>query len=136
MTGGVEAAGGIAAGAFALFALALMVFMATVQPIWCVVDCAVDRRRSGVGKAVWIVVLILLFGLANWFYGAFAAAGPWLRRVSRLAWLVALLLLVAFIAMYNMSENFRRGIDDEWERKREFMVLAAGGPAAAGEETR
>lgn len=125
MESGIATMGGITVGAFALFVAALMLFMATVQPIWCVVDCAVDRRRSGLSKGVWIVALILLFGLANWFYGAFAAAGPWLRRVSRLAWLIALLLLVAFIALYNMSESFRRGIEHEWERNRDLVVLAA-----------
>ena len=72
-----------------LVAFALMLFMVLVQPIWCVIDCAVDRRRSGFGKGVWIVVLIVLYGVANWFYGALAADGAWLRRLTRLAWLFA-----------------------------------------------
>ena len=123
MTAGLDSVAALALGAFGLFALALLLFMATVQPIWCVVDCAVDRRRSGASKGVWIVVLILLYGLANWFYGAFAASGPWLRRVTRVAWLIAIVLVIGFIAMYNMSEGFRRGFDHEM-RTREFVVLA------------
>jgi hypothetical protein len=123
VTAGLDSVAAIALGAFGVFALALLLFMGTVQPIWCVVDCAVDRRRSGVSKGVWIVVLILLYGLANWFYGAFAATGPWLRRITRVAWLIAIVLLIAFMAMYNMSEGFRRGFDHEM-RSRDLVVLA------------
>ena len=116
-----------AMAAFTMVALALMLFMALVQPIWCLVDCAVDRKRSGGSKAVWIIALILLYGILNWFYGAFAAAGPWLRRLTRLAWLFAFLLVIGFFAMYWMHADFRRGIDQEWRRSRELMVTA---PAA------
>ena len=51
----------------------LLLFMVLVQPIWCVVDCAVDNRRNGGNKAVWIIVLLVFWGVANWFYGAFSA---------------------------------------------------------------
>jgi hypothetical protein len=123
MTADVGSLAMLALGAFALFTLALFLFMATVQPIWCVIDCAVDERRSGLSKGVWIVAIIVLFGLANWFYGAFAAAGPWLRRITRAAWLIAILLAIAFVALYNMSDGFRRGLDHEL-RTRELVVLA------------
>jgi hypothetical protein len=125
MTDGLDTVAGIALGAFLLVGFGLMLFMVLVQPIWCLIDCAVDTRRSGPSKAVWIVALVVLYGMANWFYGALAAGGAWLRRLTRLAWLFALLLLFAFIAMYNMSEGFRRGIEHEWNRSREFMVMAA-----------
>ena len=107
---------------------ALMLFMVLVQPIWCLVDCAVDARRSGPSKAVWIIVLVSLYGFANWFYGAFAADGRWLRLLTRLAWLFTFLLAVTFIAMYNMDEGFKRGIEREWHRGRDLVVLAV--PAA------
>ena len=110
--------------AFMLTGFALLLFMIVVQPIWCLVDCAVARRRSGGSKGVWVVALVLLYGVANWFYGAFAAEGVWLRRLTRLAWLFAILLVLGFIATYNMSEGFRRGIDHEWRRGRELVVLA------------
>jgi hypothetical protein len=129
MMSGVDTVAALAVMAFALVAVALGIFMALVQPIWCLIDCAVDRRRSGASKAVWIVVLVLLYGIANWFYGAFAAAGAWLRRLTRLAWLFAIVLVIAFIALYNMHEEFRRGIDQEWRRGRELMVLAPGAGA-------
>ncbi len=106
----------------------LMLFMVLVQPIWCLVDCAVARRRGGGSKAVWVVLLVVLYGLANWFYGAFAAEGPWLRRLTRLAWLFSILLLIAFIAMYNMNEGFKRGIEREWQRGRDLVVLAPATP--------
>ena len=44
----------------------LLLFMVLVQPIWCVVDCAVDNRRNGGNKAVWIIVLTVTF-LALYF---------------------------------------------------------------------
>ena len=124
MMAGIDTVAAFALGAFMLVGFALMLFMVLVQPIWCLVDCAVDRRRSAVGKGVWIVVLIVLYGMANWFYGALAADGAWLRRLTRLAWLFALLLVIGFIAMYNMSEGFRRGIDEQW-RNRQLMVMAS-----------
>ncbi|MGB2817087.1 MAG: hypothetical protein WBA53_07955 [Burkholderiaceae bacterium] len=123
MMPGLDTVAAIAVGAFMLVGFALMLFMVLVQPIWCVVDCAVDRRRSAVGKGVWIVVLILLYGVANWFYGALAADGAWLRRLTRLAWLFALLLVIGFYALYNMSDGFRRGIDEQW-RNRPLVVMA------------
>ena len=124
MMAGVDSVAAFAVGIFMVFAFALMMFMILVQPLWCLVDCAVDRRRSGGSKGVWIVVLVLLYGVANWFYGALAADGAWLRRLTRLAWLFALLLLIGFIALYNVSDGFRRGIDQEWQRSRELVVTA------------
>jgi hypothetical protein len=119
----IDSVAAYAITAFMVIAFALMLFMALVQPIWCLIDCAVDRRRSGGGKAVWIVVLILLYGIANWFYGAFAAGGRWLRRVTWLAWICAILLTIAFAAMYSMHEDFRRGIDQEWRHGRDLVVV-------------
>jgi hypothetical protein len=124
VTAGIDTVAAFAVGAFMLVGMALMLFMVLVQPIWCLIDCAVDRRRSGFGKGVWIVVLVLLYGVANWFYGALAAGGAWLRRLTRLAWLFAILLVVGFVALYNMSEGFRQGIDQKWQRNRALMVMA------------
>lgn len=99
---------------FGLAAAMLMLFMAFVQPIWSVIDCAVDDRRGTGGKVVWIVALILLWGVANWFYGAFAAANKGLLRLTRLAWALAIGLIVAFLVTFNMSVDFRRGVEKEW----------------------
>ena len=129
---GLDTVAAIALGAFALLALLLLLFMATVQPIWCVIDCAVEPRRSGLNKGVWIVLLILLYGLANWFYGAFAATGPWLRRLTRAAWLIAIVLVIGFVAMYTISESFRRGLEQEM-RSRDLVVVAPLNRAQPGE---
>jgi hypothetical protein len=123
MMAGLDAVAALAISAFMFVGLALMLFMVLVQPVWCLIDCAVDTRRSGPSKAVWIVVLIVLYGVANWFYGALAADGRWLRRLTRLAWLFAFLLVIGFIAMYNMSEGFRRGMDRQWQRSRDLVVM-------------
>ena len=133
-----ETLSGVAAlaltGFFVAFGL-LMLFMALIQPIWCIVDCAIDDHRGAAGKVVWIVVLILLYGLANWFYGAFAAGGKALRRLTRLAWIFAIILAIAFAALFYTHAEFRRGIQDEWKR-HEFVVQdtgplrATGGPGA------
>jgi len=132
-----EALTGLAAFAVFGFILAfglLMLFMALVQPIWCVVDCAIDGRRGTAGKVVWIIVLILLWSVANWFYGAFAAANTTLRWLTRLAWALAIALLIAFVAMFSMHDEFRRGIEQEWRDYRGVMVQQSPsrgpGPAA------
>ena len=132
-----ETLSGFAALALLGFVVAfvlLMLFMALVQPIWCVVDCAIDGRRGTTSKVVWIIVLILLWSVANWFYGAFAAANTALRRLTRLAWALAIGLLIAFVVMFSMHGEFRREIEKEWRDYRGTMVrespLRGPGPAA------
>jgi len=100
----------------------LLLFMALVQPIWCVVDCAVDNRRNGGNKAVWIIVLLVFWGVANWFYGAFSADRGALRRLTRLAWISIIVLVVAFMALYFTHAEFRKGIEEEWHKRPEFTV--------------
>ena len=115
--------------ALALFGFAitfgvLMLFMVLVQPLWCIVDCAIDNKRGTAGKVVWIILLVLMYGVANWFYGAFAAAGGALRRLTRLVWLLVIALLVAFLVMYWNNVEFRRGIEREWHKHQQLVVLA------------
>ena len=100
--------------AFGMASALLMLFMALVQPVWSVIDCAVDDRRGALGKVLWILALILLWGVANWFYGAFAAANGVLLRLTRLAWVLAISLIVAFVVFFNMSAEFRRGVEKQW----------------------
>jgi len=111
-----------------------MLFMVLVQPIWCLVDCAVDRHRSGVGKAVWIVVLILLYGVANWFYGALAADGAWLRRADAPGVALRPPARLGFIGFYNMSDGFRRGIDEQWHKQQLVVSVPAFAALKAAEE--
>jgi hypothetical protein len=132
-----ETLSGFAAIALLGFVVAfflLMLFMVLVQPIWCVVDCAIDGSRGTAGKVVWVLLLILLWGVANWFYGAFAAANTALRRLTRLAWALAIGLLIAFVVMFTMHGEFRREIEKEWRDYRGTMVQASPprgpGPAA------
>jgi len=102
----------------------LMLFMVLVQPVWCIVDCAIDNKRGTVGKVVWILLLLFMYGVANWFYGAFAAAGGALRRLTRLAWLLLIALVVAFLVLYWNNVEFRRGIEQEWNKTQQLVVLA------------
>lgn len=121
-----ETVTGFAAIALLAFFLAfglLMLFMALVQPIWCIVDCAIDRKRGTAGKVVWILLLIFMFGVANWFYGAFAAAGGALRRLTRLAWLFLILLVAGFVLMYWGNVEFRRGFEREWNKHQQLIVV-------------
>jgi hypothetical protein len=104
---------------------ALLLFMALVQPIWCVVDCAVDAKRSTGSKVVWILALLLLWGVANWFYGAFAATARALRRLTRLAWILIIVLVAAFFALFYSHAEFRRGIEREWQKRPELTVQLA-----------
>jgi uncharacterized membrane protein YidH (DUF202 family) len=119
---------GFAALALLGFGLAfalLMLFMALVQPVWSVIDCAVDDRRGTLGKVLWILALVLLWGVANWFYGAFAAANKGLLRLTRLAWALAIGLMVAFLVVFNMNAEFRRGVEKEWRNYGGGLVVHA-----------
>jgi uncharacterized membrane protein YidH (DUF202 family) len=123
---------GFAALALLGFGLAfalLMLFMALVQPIWSVVDCAIDRKRGTLGKVLWIVALILLWGVANWFYGAFAASNRLLLRLTRLAWVLMIGLVVAFAVYFYLDADFRRGVEKEWHER--VLVVQAPAPGAA-----
>jgi uncharacterized membrane protein YidH (DUF202 family) len=115
----------IALMAFGLAFALLMLFMALVQPIWSVIDCVVDNRRGTLGKLLWILALILLWGVANWFYGAFAAANKGLLRLTRLAWAFAIALGVAFLVIFNLNAEFRRGIENEWRNHGGGLVVQA-----------
>jgi len=129
---------GFAALALMAFGLAfalLMLFMALVQPIWSVIDCALDNRRGTLGKVLWILALIVLWGVANWFYGAFAAANKGLLRLTRLAWAFAIGLTVAFLVIFNMNAEFRRGIEDEWRNRGGGLTVQAD-PAAGSHNGR
>jgi len=103
----------------------LMLFMALVQPIWSIVDCAIDTRRSTLGKLLWVLALILLWGLANWFYGAFAAANRALRNLTRLAWVLAIVLAIGFALLFQWHGEFRRGIEREWHEHGSVLTVRA-----------
>lgn len=122
-------------GFFVAFGV-LMLFMVLIQPIWCLVDCAVDNKRGTASKVIWIIVLIVLYGLANWLYGALSASGPALRRMTRLAWAFAIVLLIAFATMFFTHADFRRGIEQEWKHRREFTVMVLDDRYGAGQEVR
>ncbi len=103
----------------------LMLFMALVQPIWSVVDCAIDPRRGTLGKLLWVLALILLWGVANWFYGAFAAANKTLRNLTRLAWALAIGLVIAFALLFHGHVEFRRGIERQWQEHGPVLTVRA-----------
>jgi hypothetical protein len=130
MTETLTGLAGLALTGFMVAFAILMLFMVLIQPIWCIVDCAIDARRGTVSKIVWIILLVVLYGLANWFYGAFAAAGGALRRLTRLAWAFAIVLLIAFLAMYWSHAGFRRGIEQEWNKRHQMVVMIVVAPNA------
>jgi hypothetical protein len=103
----------------------LMLFMVLVQPIWSVVDCAIDPRRGTLGKLLWVLALILLWGIANWFYGAFAAANKALRSLTRLAWVLAIGLAIAFALLFHWHAEFRRGIERQWQEHGSVLTVRA-----------
>ncbi len=123
MTTGTSALVAFALAGFVFSSFGLFLLMVLVQPIWCLIDCVADNRRGRASKIVWIILLIALFGVANWFYGAFAASGRALRWLTRLAWVFAILLVIAFAAMYFSEGEFRRGLDLEWRQRRGMTAM-------------
>ena len=103
----------------------LMLFMAIVQPIWSVVDCAIDPSRGTPGKVLWVLALILLWGVTNWFYGAFAAANKTLRNLTRLAWVLAIGLVIAFALLFHGHAEFRRDIERQWQEHGKVLTVRA-----------
>jgi ABC-type amino acid transport system permease subunit len=103
----------------------LMLFMVLVQPIWSLVDCAIDPQRGTPGKILWVLLLLLMWGVSNWFYGAFAAANKTLRNLTRLAWVLAIGLAIAFALMFYQHAEFRRGIEREWQEHGGVLTTRA-----------
>ena len=103
----------------------LRLFMALVQPIWSVVDCAIDPQRGTLGKLLWVLALVLLWGVANWFYGAFAAANKALRNLTRLAWVLAIGLVIAFALLFHWHAEFRRDIERQWQEHGKVLTVRA-----------
>lgn len=112
----------------------LMLFMALVQPIWSLVDCAIDPRRGAVGKVLWVLALVLLWGVANWFYGAFAAANKALRNLTRLAWVLGIGLAIAFALMFHWHAEFRRDIERQWHEHGPTLTVHSTPAARGGDE--
>jgi hypothetical protein len=81
---------------------------------------------------LWLLALIVLWGVAIGFYGACAAANKGLLRLTRLAWMLAIGLTVAFLAVFHMSTEFRRGIENEW-RKHDGGVVVRTDSAAGSQ---
>jgi uncharacterized membrane protein YidH (DUF202 family) len=123
---------GLALMVFGLAFALLMLFMALVQPIWSVIDCAVDGRRGKLGKVLWILALILLWGVANWFYGAFAAAHKGLLHLTRLAWVFAIGLMIGILVIFHFNPEFRRGLEEEWRGHGGGFVVQADPDADSG----
>ena len=46
-----------------------------------------------------------------------------LLRLTRLAWVLAILLLVAFVIFFNMSAELRRGVEKEWRNYGGGLVV-------------
>lgn len=108
-------------------------FMVLIHPIWCIVDCAVDTRRGTFSKVLWVILLVVLYGVANWFYGALAASGRALRVLTRLAWLFGLIALVGLAVLFSTHTEFRREIEREWHQRRGLIVQATVVPPVAPE---
>ena len=106
----------------------LMLFMVLVQPIWSLVDCAIDPKRGTPGKVIWVLALVLLWGVANWFYGAFAAANKTLRNLTRLAWVLAIGLVIAFARLFHWHVEFRRGIERQWQENGSVLTVRTAPP--------
>ncbi len=78
----------------ALVAVPALLFLG-VQPVWCLIDCAVSRQRGGVNKAFWIIVLLLTWSFAGIVYGVFSTQGRALRWLT----VLSLLVLLGFVAL-------------------------------------
>jgi hypothetical protein len=88
-------------------------FFLAVQPVWCLIDCAVSRQRGGVNKAVWIVVLVFLWSVAGTIYGVFSAQGRALRWLTVLSLLALIGLLVLAVLGAFMAPGY-----SDWMRER------------------
>jgi len=52
--------------------------------------------------------------------------------LTRLAWAFAIVLLIAFVAMFSVHGEFRRGIEKEWRDYRGTLVRDRRCPGRAG----
>jgi hypothetical protein len=84
-----------------------------VQPVWCLIDCAVSRQRGGLNKGLWIIVLLLLWTFAGVLYGVFSTRGRALRWLTVLSLLVLLGLVVLALAGAWMEPAY-----GDWMRQR------------------
>ncbi len=78
----------------ALIAVPALLFLG-VQPVWCLIDCAVSRQRGGLNKGLWIIVLLLLWTFAGAIYAVFSTKGRALRWLT----VLSLLALVGFVVL-------------------------------------
>jgi hypothetical protein len=90
-------------------------FLALVQPVWAIVECALSARRPA-GKAVWIVAMVVLYGPATLVYGLFAATGKWMRRLTVASVLVLIAAGLWGAWLFANSVEFHQHFEREWNR--------------------
>jgi hypothetical protein len=62
--------------------VALIIFGCVIQPVWCIVDCALDKTRSKTSTIIWVIVLFFTTCFAGFFYGVLAARSQHLRLAT------------------------------------------------------
>jgi hypothetical protein len=75
-------------------------FLLAIQPIWGIVDVAVDKEHSGGTKALVIVLTLLVLGpIMTFFYACFGTRSKALRRTTLIAFSVVMIAGIGAIGI-------------------------------------
>jgi len=111
---------------FILF-LCTLLFFATVQPIWALIDCAISKKASAGAKIVVILLMIFLWGLMGLIYGLFLTSSKALKSVTRLGFIIVVGLIVymafQFGSVSEMNAAVTRGRDIL--KQNEYHIMAS-----------
>lgn len=103
-----------------IYILVSIFFYFLIQPWWAIIDCAISKRSNG-SKAIWILLMLLLFVLAPFIYAVFATSSNLLR------WSSIILLGPMFLLSISTTALFIRNpeIFDNMEKLGEAMSEAS-----------
>lgn len=74
--------------------LGVFIFGALAYPIWMLIHCA-TAQRSTKSKAIWIILMVLIWPIASYFYGLFASKRKLFKWFSSI--LIVLLAFLVFV---------------------------------------
>ncbi len=83
-------------GLFAIILLLILFYF--IHPVWGIIDCAVSDRQTSEGKILWILLMVITGMLGSILYGLLGARAV-LKRVTQVAVLITLAVVVAFVAL-------------------------------------
>ena len=76
----------------------ILLFGGMIFPVWAIVSCVTSENRTKKSKAIWLIVMLLIWPMGSWIYGLFASQ----RRLFKI---FSIILIVGMISVEFFQYN-------------------------------